>query len=370
MKNGEKKEMYDFLIVGAGLCGCVIAEQLKKKNKKVLVIDKRNHVGGNVYTENIKGITKHVYGAHIFRTNRKDVWDYMNTFDEFNHFVNSPIAIYKDEIYNLPFNMNTFVRLYGVKTPNEALEAIKNDSVNYPNPKNLEEYALSVVGKKTYEKLIKGYTEKQWGKKCSELPKSIMGRIPIRLTFDNNYYNDKFQGVPIHGYTEIINKMLSGVEVRLGIDYNANRDIRKLAKKTIYTGGIDALFDYQYGKLEYRSLKFEDRMINVNNAQGVAVVNYTSSDCSQTRTIEHKHFLFGDDLPYTLVTYEYPTKWDVEQEPYYPIQTERNIRLYEKYKKDALSEGYVLCGRLGSYKYFDMQQTIINALDVVKELEA
>lgn len=360
---------YDFLIVGAGLCGAVLADRLHKAGASVVVVEKRPHVGGNLYCETIEGITVHRYGAHIFRTSDPFVWSYVNEYVHFNRFINSPIANYEGELYNLPFNMNTFYQLFGARSPKEAKAAIEADRIKNDNPSNLEEYVLDLVGKTIYEKLIKGYTEKQWGKPCTELPSNIMRRIPLRLIFDNNYFNDTWQGIPVEGYNVLIERMLENVPVMTSTDYLKNREsMNRLAKRIIYTGPVDALFNYCYGKLEYRSLRFEDYIFNENNAQGVAVVNYTSSIVPFTRTIEHKHFLFGDNNKKTVVTQEYPAEWNEDAEPYYPLEDIQNRALYSQYKKLAEDRGYILCGRLAEYRYYDMQDTIASAFALSKSL--
>ena len=368
--------MYDYLIVGAGLFGAVFANEAKKNGKTVLVIDKREHIGGNIFTENVEGISVHKYGAHIFHTSNKEVWDYVNQFAEFNRYTNSPIARYKDELYNLPFNMNTFHQMWGVKTPKEAKEMIENQiqAAGISEPGNLEEQAISLVGWDIYEKLVKGYTEKQWGKTATSLPAFIIKRLPVRMTYDNNYFNDKYQGIPIGGYTRIIENMLSGVEVRLNTDFFANKDeLEAIADRVIFTGMIDEYFDYCYGELEYRSLKFETRVLNEENYQGNAVVNYTEFEIPYTRIIEHKHFEFGCNFgnqnEKTVITYEYPKTWEKGEEPYYPINDEKNTQLYEKYK--ALADGQnkvIFGGRLGTYRYLDMHQVIDEALKTAKAI--
>ncbi|EJR69129.1 MULTISPECIES: UDP-galactopyranose mutase [Bacillus cereus group] len=363
--------MYDYLIVGAGLFGAVFAHEASKKGKKCLVIDKRNHIGGNVYTENIEGINVHKYGAHIFHTNNKKIWDYVNDFVEFNRYTNSPVANFKGEIYNLPFNMNTFNKLWGVITPQEAKEKIeeqKKDS-KITEPKNLEEQAISLVGTDIYEKLIKGYTEKQWGRSATELPSFIINRLPVRFTYDNNYFNDKYQGIPIGGYNVIIEKMLENSEVRLGVDFFKNRqELEGLAQKIVFTGMVDQFFDYKYGVLEYRSLQFENETIsNIDNYQGNAVVNYTDRETPYTRIIEHKHFEFGSQDK-TVITKEYPSEWKPGDEPYYPINNKKNTDLYKKYKELAdKEENVIFGGRLATYKYYDMHQIIGSALVTVEK---
>lgn len=362
---------YDFLIVGAGLCGAVIAERLEKAGAKVLVVEKRLHTGGNVYCEEVEGITVHKYGAHIFRTNDPRIWAYVSGFVHFNRFTNSPVANYNGELYNLPFNMNTFYQLFGARTPQEAQEAIEHDTVPCDSPNNLEEYVLSVAGKTIYQKLVKEYTEKAWGKSCKELPVSTMRRIPLRFTFDNNYYNASWQGVPIEGYNRMIDRMLENVPVIVGVDYIANRDaFDRTAKKVVYTGQVDALFNYCYGKLSYRTLRFEEEVINKNNVQGVAVVNYTSASVPYTRTIEHKHFLFGDKLSKTVITKEYPAEWTEGADPYYPLEDEENKSLYGLYRALADEQGIILCGGLAEYRYYDMQDTVASALALSRKLWA
>ncbi|ABY46205.1 UDP-galactopyranose mutase [Bacillus mycoides] len=363
--------MYDYLIVGAGLFGAVFAHEASKKGKKCLVIDKRNHIGGNVYTENIEGINVHKYGAHIFHTNNKKIWDYVNDFVEFNRYTNSPVANFKGEIYNLPFNMNTFNKLWGVITPQEAMRKIAEQKreAKITEPKNLEEQAISLVGTDIYEKLIKGYTEKQWGRSATELPSFIINRLPVRFTYDNNYFNDKYQGIPIGGYNVIIEKMLKNSEVRLGIDFFENRkELEGIAHKIVFTGMIDQFFDYKHGVLEYRSLQFENETLsNTDNYQGNAVVNYTDRETPYTRIIEHKHFEFGSQEK-TVITKEYPSEWKPGDEPYYPINNKKNTELYKKYKELADKEDNVIFGgRLATYKYYDMHQIIGSALVTVEK---
>ena len=361
---------YDYLIVGSGLFGSIFAYEANKKGKKCLVIEKRSHVGGNIYTENVEGIQVHKYGAHIFHTSNKDVWKYINQFAEFNRYTNSPVARYKDELYNMPFNMNTFHALWGVITPEEAKQKIEEEKkeADIAEPKNLEEQAISLVGKTIYEKLVKGYTEKQWGKKATELPSFIIKRLPVRFTYDNNYFNDRYQGIPIGGYTQIIEKMLDGIEVRLNYDYFDHREeVNQMADKIIFTGPIDKFYDYQFGKLEYRSLRFETEILNTSNYQGNAVVNYTEYEVPYTRIIEHKHFDFVD-TDKTIITREYPDKWDKDKEPYYTINDEKNTSLYNKYKELSEKNNKVIFGgRLGQYKYFDMDKVIKEALDCVRK---
>ncbi len=361
--------MYDYLIVGTGLFGAIFAHEATKAGKKCLVLDKRSHVGGNIYTEEIEGIQVHKYGAHIFHTSNKEVWEYVQQFAEFNRYTNSPVAIYKDELYNLPFNMNTFSKMWGVKTPKEAKEKLEEQIAcsKVLEPKNLEEQALNLIGKDIYEKLIKGYTEKQWGRKATELPPFIIKRLPVRLTYDNNYFNDKYQGIPIGGYTNMIEKMLEGVEVRLDTDYIAERKkLEGCAKKVVFTGMIDEYYDYCFGELEYRSLRFESEILAEDNYQGNAVVNYTEYEVPYTRIIEHKHFDYGTQ-PNTVITKEYPASWKSGDEPYYPINDDRNNQLFGQYKKLADQEEKVIFGgRLGMYKYFDMHQVVSEALKCVK----
>lgn len=363
--------MYDYLIVGSGLFGSIFAYEATKKGKKCLVIDKRSHIGGNIYTEKIEDIHVHKYGAHIFHTNNKNVWNYMQTFAEFNRYTNSPIAIYKKELYNLPFNMNTFHKLWGVKTPKEAKFKIEEQvkEVKVEVPQNLEEQALNLVGRDIYEKLIKGYTEKQWGRKAIELPAFIIKRLPIRFTYDNNYFNDLYQGIPIGGYSSIIEKMLEGVDVQLETDYFANRkELELIAKKVVFTGMIDEYYNYCFGTLEYRSLAFETTVLDEANHQGNAVVNYTEYEIPYTRIIEHKHFEYGNQ-PRTVITKEYPAEWKLGDEPYYPINDEKNNLLYNKYKELASQEEHVIFGgRLGTYKYYDMHIVVEEALKCTKEI--
>lgn len=354
---------YDLLIVGSGLFGSIIANQASSKGKKVLVVEKRDHIGGNCYTKSMEGINVHLYGAHIFRTNDKTVWDYMQRFCEFNNFVNSPIANYNGELYNMPFNMNTFYELWGARTPAEARAAIESQRVPCDSPTNLEEHILSLAGRDIYEKLVKGYTEKQWGHPCNELPPSIMRRIPLRFTFDNNYFVDRYQGIPVGGYTPIFEKLLANCDVSLSTDYLSNRkDLDALAPEVIYTGPIDAYFNYRFDPLEYRSLQFEHATYDLPNFQGVAVVNYTDADTPYTRSIEHKHFEFGDQRN-TVVSYEHPCSWQVGADPYYPMEDDANRSNYERYKALGDKEGNVhFGGRLGEYRYYDMQDTVKSAL--------
>ncbi|QFZ53391.1 UDP-galactopyranose mutase [Oceanihabitans sp. IOP_32] len=365
-------QKYDYLIVGAGLFGCVFAYEATKAGKRCLVIDKRDHLGGNVYCENIDGINVHKYGAHIFHTNDKQIWDYVNQFAEFNNYINSPVSISKGKLYNLPFNMNTFYQLWGTKTPDEAKRIIENQIKEYgcENPKNLEEQALSLIGKDVYETLIKEYTEKQWGKKATELPAFIIKRLPVRYTFNNNYFNDKYQGIPIGGYNKIINGLLKGIETKTNIDFFENKEeLSQLASKTVYTGKIDEFYNYKYGNLEYRSLRFENTRLEKENDQGNAVVNYNDATIPYTRTIEHKHFEFGKQK-HTVVTKEFPEQWSKDKEAYYPINNQENQKKYQQYKALSLKENSIIFGgRLAEYKYYDMHQIIASALQKVnKEL--
>lgn len=359
---------YDYLIVGSGLFGSIFAYEANKRGKKCLVIDKRQHVGGNIYTKEVEGINVHEYGAHIFHTSNKIVWDYIRQFAEFNRYTNSPIAKYKDEIYNMPFNMNTFHKMWGVITPQEAQAKINEQiqEAGIVEPQNLEEQAISMVGKDIYEKLIKGYTGKQWGKPCTELPTFIIKRLPVRFTYDNNYFNDLYQGIPIGGYTQIIEKMLDGIDVRLNCDYFEYRDeLKNIAEKVVFTGMIDQYYDYCYGELEYRSLRFETELLDMENYQGNAVVNYNEYEIPYTRIIEHKHFEYGTQ-PKTVITREYPSQWKKGDEPYYPMNDDKNNALYRKYEKLAKQEKNVIFGgRLGMYKYFDMHHVIEEALKCV-----
>ena len=363
-------EKYDYLIVGAGLFGSVFAYEANKRGKKCLVIEKRDHIGGNVYTENIENINVHKYGAHIFHTSNKEIWNYVNKFAEFNRYTNSPIANYKGEIYNMPFNMNTFNKLWGVITPNEAKEKIEEEkkTSNIKEPKNLEEQAIKLIGNTIYEKLVKGYTEKQWGKKAKELPTFIIKRLPVRFTYDNNYFNDVYQGIPVGGYTKIVEKMLDGIEIKLNCDFFKEKDyFEGIADKIIFTGMIDQYYNYRFGELEYRSLRFENEILDQENYQGNAVVNYTDFETPFTRIIEHKHFEFGNQSK-TVITREYPEKWSRDKEPYYPINNDKNNVLYEKYKSIAEKEKKVIFGgRLGHYQYYDMHRVIEEALKCLKK---
>ena len=368
--------MYDYLVVGAGLYGAVFAQQAKQAGKSVLVIDKRDHIAGNVYTEKVEGIDFHKYGAHIFHTNNKPVWDYVNRFATFNRFTNSPVANYKGELYSLPFNMYTFNRMWGVVTPEEAaakIEAQRREA-GITEPRNLEEQAVSLVGTDIYEKLIKGYTQKQWGRPCNELPSFIIKRLPVRLTFDNNYFNALYQGIPIGGYTRLVECLLEGIEVRLGVDYLENKgSLDALAEKIVYTGPIDAYFGYRLGALEYRSVRFENELLDKPNFQGNAAVNYTDVETPYTRIIEHKWFTFGrdeegNDLPKTIISREYSSEWRPGDEPYYPVNDEKNGALYAKYKALAAKEHRVLFGgRLGEYRYYDMDAVIAAALNAAEQ---
>ena len=368
---------YDYLIVGAGFFGAVFAHEAAARGKKVLVVDKRPHIAGNVYTEKTEGINVHRYGAHIFHTNIKEVWEYVNRFAQFNRFTNSPVANYKGELYSLPFNMYTFNRMWGVVTPEEAAEKIKEQRAEITGePQNLEEQAISLVGRDIYEKLIKGYTEKQWGRDCKELPAFIIKRLPVRLTFDNNYFNALYQGIPIGGYTKMVENMLEGIEVRLNVDYlEQKEELDALADRVLYTGAIDAYFDFKLGNLEYRSVRFENELLDTPNFQGNAAVNYTDRETPWTRIIEHKWFEFGkdengNDLPKTVISREYSSEWKPGDEPYYPVNDERNTKLYAQYKALADREEKVIFGgRLGEYKYYDMDAVIASALNCVnKEL--
>lgn len=362
---------YDYLIVGAGLFGAIFAHEMNKKGKKCLVIEKRSHIGGNVYTELVENINVHKYGAHIFHTNNKEIWEYVNQFADFNRYTNSPVANYKGELYNLPFNMNTFYQMWGVKTPEEAKAKIEEQKAEskIENPQNLEEQAISLIGKDIYEKLVKGYTEKQWGKKCDELPSFIIKRLPVRFTFDNNYFNDLYQGIPIGGYTRIIEEMLEGIEVKLNTDFFDDKEKwLNCADKIIFTGMIDQYYDYCYGELEYRGLNFEFETLDMENYQGNAVINYTDSETPYTRIIEHKHFE-NSDSPKTIITKEYPKSWSKGEEAYYPLNDDRNSELYNKYVELSKKEDKVIFGgRLGMYKYFDMWQVIDEALKLINSL--
>lgn len=362
---------YDYLIVGAGLYGSVMAHELHKRGKRCLVIDRRNHIAGNIYCEEIEGIHVHKYGAHIFHTSNRQIWDYMNQFAEFNHYINSPIAVYKDELYNLPFNMNTFSKMWGIRTPQEARDKIAEQvrEAGIREPGNLEEQCLSLVGRDVFEKLVKGYTEKQWGRDCRDLPAFIIRRLPVRFTYDNNYFNDRYQGIPIGGYTAIAERMLEGIEVRTDTDYfEFRKENPDIADKTIFTGMIDEYFGYRLGALQYRSVRFETEVLDCDNYQGNAVVNYTEKEVPYTRIIEHKHFEFGTQEK-TVISREYSSEWKVGMEPYYPVNDAKNSRLYEEYRKLAKSEGNVVFGgRLGNYQYYDMDKVVEAALQKVREI--
>ena len=370
MEKGTYNMTYDVLIVGAGLYGAVFANALKAAGKRALVIDRRAHIAGNIYTENVHGINVHKYGAHIFHTSDKEVWDYVNQFAEFNNYVNSPIAVYHDELYNLPFNMNTFSKLWGIRTPAEAKDKIAEQiaGLHITEPRNLEEQALSLVGRDVYEKLVKGYTEKQWGRDCKELPAFIIRRLPCRFTYDNNYFNDRYQGIPMGGYTQMVEKMLAGTEVRLNTDYfDLIQEQPDIAKLTVFTGCIDEFFRYRFGPLQYRSVRFETEELDCDNYQGNAVVNYTAREVPYTRIIEHKHFEFGAQ-PTTVISREYSAEWKPGMEPYYPVNNAENAALYAKYKELADRQGNVIFGgRLGQYKYYDMDKVIRAALDDLKK---
>lgn len=365
---------YDYLIVGAGLFGSVFAYEATRRGCRCLVVDKRSHIGGNVYTESIEGINVHKYGAHIFHTNDKNIWNYMHQFADFNRYTNSPVANYKGELYNLPFNMNTFHQLWGVNTPDEAKEIIERQKAEsgITSPRNLEEQAIMLVGRDIYEKLVKGYTEKQWGQKATDLPAFIIKRLPVRFIYDNNYFNDRYQGIPVGGYTAIIDKMLVGVDVRLGVDYFKHKtELNEIAEKIVFTGMIDEYFGYQLGELEYRSLEFNTEILNTDNYQGNAVVNYTDYNIPYTRIIEHKHFEMLSSDEYgdkTVITKEYPKKWSKGDEPYYPVNNDRNTEVYMKYKELAdREENVIFGGRLAEYKYYDMHNVIAGALECVEK---
>ena len=358
---------YDYLIVGAGLFGAVFAREMTNMGRKCLVIDKRRHIAGNIYTEEIDGIHVHRYGAHIFHTSDKKIWEYVNRYTEFNQYINSPVAVYGDELYNLPFNMNTFSKMWGIKTPAEAKEIIERQirKAGIKEPANLEEQAIRLVGTDVYEKLIKGYTQKQWGRKCTELPAFIIKRLPLRFTYDNNYFNDRYQGIPVDGYTKMVERMLEGIEVCLETDYFQVRNEID-ADTTVYTGPIDEYFGYTLGHLQYRSLRFETEKLDCENYQGNAVVNYTAADVPYTRIIEHKHFTFGKQ-PVTVITREYSSEWKPGEEPYYPVNDSKNTELYRKYQELAEQEqGLIFGGRLGQYQYFDMDKVIASALSCVE----
>lgn len=372
---------YDYLIVGAGLFGATFAYEAGEKGKSCLVIDRRDHIAGNVYTKEEDGINVHVYGAHIFHTSDKKIWQYINQFAEFNNYINSPIAVYKDELYNLPFNMNTFSKMWNIRTPQEAKDIIASQiaELNITEPKNLEEQALSLAGRDVYEKLVKGYTEKQWGRDCKELPSFIIKRLPLRFTYDNNYFNDRFQGIPMGGYTQIVEKMLEKADVVCGVDFFDMRDEKNRLMgqlpdgtqvsydKILFTGQIDEYYDYKFGPLEYRSVRFETEKLDMENYQGNAVVNYTDREVPYTRIIEHKHFEFGKQ-PTTIISREYSSEWKPGVEPYYPVNNEKNNALYEKYAALAKEEGNVIFGgRLGQYKYYDMDKVLMAALECCEE---
>lgn len=363
---------YDYLIVGAGLYGAVMAHELHKRGKKCLVIDRRNHIAGNIYSEETEGIHVHRYGAHIFHTSNRKIWDYMNQFAEFNHYINSPVAVYKDELYNLPFNMNTFSKMWGIRTPQEAKEMIARQvkEAGITEPKNLEEQCLSLVGRDVFEKLVKGYTEKQWGRDCKELPSFIIRRLPVRFTYDNNYFNDRYQGIPIGGYTAIVERMLEGTEVRTDTDFFVFRkENPDIAEKIIFTGMIDEYFGYRLGALEYRCVRFETEVLDCDNYQGNAVVNYTEKEVPYTRIIEHKHFEFGKQEK-TVISREYSSEWKVGMEPYYPVNDEKNSALYARYRKLAdAEENVIFGGRLGNYQYYDMDKVVEAALGMVDVIE-
>lgn len=373
--NKENTMKYDYLVVGSGLYGAIFAHEAKAKSKSVLVVDKRPNIAGNVYTEKQEGINVHMYGAHIFHTNDKRVWNYITQFAEFNRFTNSPVANYKGELYSMPFNMYTFNKMWGVVTPEEATTKIEEQKKEITGePKNLEEQAISLVGRDIYEKLVKGYTEKQWGRDCKELPAFIIKRLPVRLTFDNNYFNALYQGIPIGGYTKMVENLLDGIEVRLNTDYLEHKaELDALADKVVYTGPIDAYFGFKLGTLEYRSVRFENETLDIPNFQGNAAVNYTDRETPWTRIIEHKWFEFGkdedgNDLPKTIISREYSSEWKAGDEPYYPVNDEKNGKLYAKYKELADKEnGVIFGGRLGEYKYYDMDTTIASVLDMCEK---
>ena len=371
MRNDKK---YDYLLIGAGLFNGVVARHLTDSGKKVLVVEKRSHTGGNVYCENVEGINVHKYGAHIFHTNDREVWDYVNGFCEFNRYTNSPVANYKGELYNLPFNMNTFNKMWGVVTPKEAFDVIEKQKkaagTGDREPANLEEQAISLVGTDIYEKLVKGYTEKQWGRSCKELPAFIIKRLPVRYTFDNNYFNDRFQGIPIGGYNVIIDKLFEGCDIRLQCDYFDHRkELDQEADRIVYTGPIDRFFDYSLGELEYRTLRFETEVLDEPNYQGNAVINYTDGETPFTRIIEHKHFEFGTQDK-TVITREYPAEYEKGMEPYYPVNDDKNQQLYLRYREKADElENVYFGGRLGEYKYYDMDKVIRSAFDFLDKLD-
>lgn len=362
-------EHYDVLCVGAGLFSAVIAQEAARRGKTVLVLERRNHIAGNIYTETIEGVDVHKYGAHIFHTSDPKIWEYVNRFAEFNNFVNSPIANYHGEIYNLPFNMNTFAQMFHIATPQQAREVLAREREEISGtPRNLEEQAIQLVGRTVYTKLVKGYTEKQWGRSCTELPSFIIRRLPVRFTYDNNYFNDRYQGIPVEGYTKMTERLLEQADVKLGVNFLEDKDHwSSMADTIVYTGPIDEFFDYSLGKLEYRSLKFETEVLPMEDFQGNAVVNYTDRETPYTRIIEHKHFVFGTQ-PKTVITREYPTEWQEGMEPYYPVKDEKNNSLYEQYQALAEGTGIYFGGRLGQYKYYDMDDTISAALDLAESI--
>ena len=362
--------MYDYIIVGSGLYGAIFAHEAMKAGKSCLVVERRSHIGGNIYTKEMEGIQVHQYGAHIFHTSNKEVWDYIGQFATFNRYTNCPVAYYKGQMYNMPFNMNTFSKMWNISTPDQAKAIIEDQKKEVTGePRNLEEQAISLVGREIYEKLVKGYTEKQWGRDCTELPAFIIKRLPVRYTYDNNYFNDLYQGIPIGGYNVIIHRLFEGCDIETGVDYLEKKDYYdSLGEKIVYTGTIDAYYKYQFGKLEYRSLRFESEILDEENHQGVAVVNYTDRETSYTRIIEHKHFEFGTQ-PKTVITREYPVTWQEGMEPYYPVNDEKNQALYQKYAKLAEKEENVIFGgRLGEYKYYDMDKVIASAMVRAKEI--
>ena len=362
-------KQFDYLVVGAGLFGAVFAERMRAKGKKCLVVDRRNHIAGNAYTETVEGISVHTYGAHIFHTSDEEVWRYVNRFASFNHYINSPVANYKGKLYNLPFNMNTFYQIWGVTTPEEAKEKIRlqREEAGIGEPKNLEEQAISLVGKDIYEILVRDYTEKQWGKPCRELPAFIIRRLPVRFSFDNNYFSDPHQGIPVGGYTAMVEKMLDGAEIRLGVDFLKEKEaLLPLAEQVVYTGQLDEYYDFCYGPLQYRTVKFETEVLDEENHQGVAVMNYTDRDTPFTRVIEHKHFEFGTQ-PKTVISREYSVKWEKGMEPYYPVNNSDTAALYEKYAARAKADGLLFGGRLAEYKYYDMDKVIRSALDFAEK---